>query len=257
LLTRAGSIGVLNAIGGKARQGFMPVSGPFPAGVSLNDPVGYANNPDLKPETSDKYFASVQYYLEPAGTLSVSAYRLFVDNMGIATDVITAEEAGYGDDPEYIGYTFLRPGNSPGTRQIDGVDVEYSQQLVFLPHFWRGLSIFGSVSRTIADQQMEDHVPKSANGGIRFSNHKFNAQLRCTWVAARFNTASGGEEQWQYERIMFDFSGGYRINQTYEITLTGRNILDSPIAVYSNEPGRLRSSTVFGPAWTLGIRGRF
>ena len=56
---------------------------------------------------------------------------------------------------------------------------------------------------------------------------------------------------------MFDFSGGYRINQTYEITVTGRNILNSPIATYSNEPGLLRSSARFGPAWTIGVRGRF
>ena len=56
---------------------------------------------------------------------------------------------------------------------------------------------------------------------------------------------------------MSDFSGSYRINHTYELTLTGRNILDSPIANYSNETGRLRSNTVFGPAWTLGVRGRY
>ncbi|MBM3851763.1 MAG: TonB-dependent receptor [Verrucomicrobia bacterium] len=214
-------------------------------------------NPDLKPETSDKFFVSLQHYLEPAGTLSISGYRLFVKNMGVGNQTITADDAGYADDPEYLGYTFLRPGSAPGRRRIDGVELEYSQQLVFLPRAWRGFSVFGSLARTIADARAEDLVPKSANGGLRYSNHRFNAQLRCTWAAARFNSASGGEEQWQYERIMFDFSGGYRLNQTYEITLTGRNILDSPIANYSNEPGRLRSSTVFGPAWTLGVRGRF
>ena len=42
-------------------------------------------NPDLKPETSDKYFASIQYYIEPAGTLSVSAY--------------TAESGKHGHEP--------------------------------------------------------------------------------------------------------------------------------------------------------------
>ena len=28
--------------------------------------------------------------------------------------------------------------------------------------------------------QLVDHVSKSANGGIRFGNHRFNAQLRAT-----------------------------------------------------------------------------
>jgi TonB-dependent receptor len=215
-------------------------------------------NPDLKPETSDKYFASVQYYLEPAGTLSLSGFRLFVENMGVSNQGISAAEAGYADDPEYFGYTFLRPGNSPGTRRIDGVELEYSQQLVFLPRALRGFSVFGSLSRTRADARVSSHVPKAANGGIRYGNHKFNAQLRCTWSAARLTASSATEGfQWQYERIMFDFSGGYRLNRTYELTLTGRNILNAPISSYTNEPGLVRVINRYGAAWTLGVRGRF
>ncbi len=214
-------------------------------------------NPDLKPETSDKYFASVQYYLEPAGTLSVSGFRLFVENMGSRDQSVTAEEAGYADNPEYTGYTFLRPGNAPGTRRIDGVEVEYSQQLVFLPRALRGFSAFGSLTRTRADQRILNHVPKSANGGLRYANHKFNAQIRCTWSAPRLTAANANEEQWQYERLMFDFSGGYKFNQTYELTVSGRNIFNEPIAGFANEPGILRVINRYGAAWTVGVRGRW
>lgn len=214
-------------------------------------------NPDLKPETSDKYFASVQYYLEPAGTLSVSGFRLMVENMGSVTQNISAAEAGYADDPEFSGYSFLRTGNASGTRRIDGVEIEYSQQLVFLPRALRGFSAFGSITRTRAGARVNNHVPKSANGGIRYSNHKFNAQVRATWSAPRFTNVTATEEQWQYERLMFDFSGGFKINQTYEVTVSGRNILNSPIEGYSNEPGRMRVINHYGAAWTIGVRGRW
>ncbi len=214
-------------------------------------------NPDLKPETSDKYFASVQYYLEPAGTLSVSGFKLFVENMGSAVRTITPEEAGYADDPEYAGYTFQRPSNAPGTRRIDGVEVEYSQQLVFLPRALRGFSVFGSLTRTRADTRIINHVPKSANGGIRYGNHKFNAQVRCTWSAPRLTAQNANEEQWQNERLMFDFSGGYKINQTYELTISGRNILNEPIEGFANEPGLMRVVNRYGAAWTIGVRGRW
>lgn len=216
-------------------------------------------NANLEPETSDKFFVSLQYFLEPAGTLSLSGYQLWVENMGSALTSLTPEQAGYADDPEYAGYTFLLPMNAPGTQRIDGVDLEYSQQLVFLPGAWRGLSVFGSISRTRVGMRLLQHVPKSANGGIRFSNYRFNVQLRCTWNAPRLSSinATTGEEIWQYERLMFDLSGGFKLSQTYEITLTGRNILNSPGASYPNEPGRLRSRTNFGAAWTLGIRGRW
>jgi len=214
-------------------------------------------NPDLKPETSDKFFASVHYYLEPAGTLSVSGFRLYVDNMGAGVRTITAAEAGYADDPEFIGYRFLRPENAPGTQRIDGVEVEYSQQLVFLPRALSGFSVFGSVTRTRSDQRVANHVPKSANGGVRYGTQRFNAQVRCTWSAPRFNSESATEELWQYERLMFDFSGGVRLNATYEVTISGRNILNAPIRTYSNTPGLLRAINHYGASWTVGVRGRF
>jgi TonB-dependent receptor len=214
-------------------------------------------NPELKPETSDKYFASVNYYLEPAGTISVRGFRLFVENMGSGTQTISAAEAGYADDPEFTGYRFLRPTNAPGTRRIDGVEVEYSQQLVFLPRALSGFSVFGSVTRTSSDSRVANHVPKSANGGLRYGNQRFNAQLRATWSAPRFNSSSATEELWQYERLLFDFSGGYRISGSYEITVSGRNILNGPIATYSNTPGLLRAINRYGASWTIGVRGKF
>ncbi|MBI4624462.1 MAG: TonB-dependent receptor, partial [Verrucomicrobia bacterium] len=214
-------------------------------------------NPDLKPETSNKYFASAQYFIEPAGTMSVSAYQLEVKNMGTSNTQISAEAAGYDDDPEYIGYTFLRPTNLDGIRKIKGVEFEYSQQLVFLPGFARGFSVFGSISRAAPDTRVASVVPKAANGGIRFSNHKFNLQLRATWASARATSFAATQTQWQYERLMFDVSGGYKLNPTYDLTLSGRNIANSPIRGYVNEPGILRVNQLYGAVWTMGIRGRF
>jgi hypothetical protein len=91
---------------------------------------------------------------------------------------------------------------------------------------------------------------------------------RISWRAERTDlrsldwnvTQTGGpstEEVREYGRLLFDFSGGYKISQTYEITVSGRNILNGPISTYSNEPGRLKVRTYFGPAWTIGVRGRW
>jgi iron complex outermembrane recepter protein len=214
-------------------------------------------NPNLKPEFSNKYFASVQYYLEPAGTIAVSAYRLNVKNMGSPRAPTTAEAAGYGDDPAYAGYTFTQVTNSSETQNMKGVDFEYSQQLVFLPGFWRGFSVFGSLSRTIAPRPLLGVVPKSANGGIRFSNVKFNVQLRATWQAAKIDGFATNEVRWHAERLLADLSAGYKINRTYELTLSGRNISDAFQDYYSNEPGLLRSREILGPVWTIGVRGRY
>ena len=216
-------------------------------------------NPELKPRESNKYYLTLEHHLEPAGTLSLSGFKLFVENMGTAYVDVDPATIGYADDPEYIGYRFQQVINGNARRRIDGLELEYSQQLVFLPGFWRGFSVFGSLARTAADAEVLDHVPKTANGGIRFSNQKFNAQLRGVWTSSRldFRDAPQNEEVWLYERTVFDFSGAYRLSRRFEITLTGRNILNSPIARYSNVTSHLSSRLLFGPAWTLGVRGRF
>ncbi|HUR59648.1 MAG TPA: TonB-dependent receptor [Opitutaceae bacterium] len=227
--------------------------------LSVNDTTFVVTlpNPDLKPETSNKYFASVQYYIEPAGNFSVSAYQLDVKNMGTSNTRISAEEAGLADDPEYIGYTFVRPTNLDGIRKIKGLELEYSQQLVFLPGWARGFSVFGSLTRAIPDVQLVNVVSKAVNGGVRFSNHKFNVQLRTTWAAPRLQSISATQRQWQYERIMFDLSAGYKLTPRYDLTVSGRNILNSPISGYVNEPGLMRTNFYYGAVWTIGVRGRF
>ena len=214
-------------------------------------------NPNLKPETSDKYFVSVQRYIEPAGTLSLSAYQLVVKNMGTTSELVSAAEAGYADDPEYAGYTFLRAANASGTRRIKGVDLEYSQQLTFLPGFLRGFSVFGSVSRTVPDAQIVNLSAKSANGGLRYGNHLFNAQVRFTWTAARLTSITAVRTQWERERLMFDLSGGYKLSRTYELTLSCRNVFNQALESYFNVPGTIAYKDNFGAVWTLGVRGRF
>ena len=214
-------------------------------------------NPNLKPETSDKYFVSAQYYIEPAGTITLSAYKLIVENMGTTSEIVSAAEAGYADDPEYNGYTFLRAANAAGTRRIKGIDLEYSQQLTFLPGFLRGLSVFGSVSRTVPDVQIVNLNSKSANGGLRFGNHRFNAQVRFTWTAARLTSITAARTQWERERLMFDLSGGYKISRTYELTLSCRNVFNQALESYFNVPGTIAYKDNFGAVWTVGVRGRF
>lgn len=217
-------------------------------------------NPALQPERSRKTFASLQYYYEPAGMIGVSAYRLDVENQLTARSEITAEQAGYGDDPEYAPYTFLSYLNGEGRAHTNGVSVEYNQQMTFLPGALKGLSVFGSLTRTIADRQQLRLVPKSANGGIRYRYGKFNVQVRATWQASRLMSQSTNAVNgwiWGRERTLVDLSGGYRLSKRIELMLSVRNVFNAPYQQYSNEPGRLQMYDVYGSLWNFGIKGTF
>ena len=217
-------------------------------------------NPNLKPELSRKSFASLQYYFEPAGMIGVSAYLLDVKNQLSARTSVSAETAGFADNPEYSAYDFLSYVNGDGAQHTNGVSVEYNQQMVFLPGALRGLSVFGSVTRTIADRQQLRLAPKSANGGVRFRYRNINVQLRSTWQAARLISSSTtvvNGDVWAKERLLIDISGGYKLTPRLELMLSVRNLLNAPAVQYSNEPGRLQLFDVYGSLWNFGIKGTF
>ncbi|MBI1900211.1 MAG: hypothetical protein HYS13_03720, partial [Planctomycetia bacterium] len=82
---------------------------------------------------------------------------------------------------------FISSVNLPGTQRTKGLTLEYSQQLVFLPGPLKGFSVFGSLTRNIADRQLLGNVPKSANGGIRYHYGRWDVQAaraRCEQNAA-------------------------------------------------------------------------
>ena len=217
-------------------------------------------NPALKPENSRKTFASLQYYFEPAGMIGVSAYRLDVKNQLNAREPVTAQQAGFADNPEYASYTFLSFLNGNGSQHTNGVSAEYNQQLTFLPGALKGLSVFGSVTRTIADRQQLRLAPKSANGGLRYRYGRFNLQVRSTWQAARLISSSTNAvngDVWAKERTLVDLSGGFKISRRLELMLSVRNIFNAPAEQYSNEPGRLQLYDVYGSLWNFGIKGTF
>jgi TonB-dependent receptor len=217
-------------------------------------------NSGLKPERATKYFTRLQYYFEPAGTLGVSAYVLDVkDKQLTGRSVDPAQVPDYGTDPNYQGYRFVSTVNLPGTQRTEGISVEYTQRLVFLPGLLKDLSVFGSLTRNIADRQLIGNVPKSANGGVRFHHGRIDLQVRSTWSSSKLvsiGTTTNGYV-WEKERVIGDASATYTLNRHVQILLSLRNLFNTPSYQYSNEPGRMFLYQHYGVLWNLGVKGTF
>ncbi|MDR2674093.1 MAG: TonB-dependent receptor [Opitutaceae bacterium] len=178
-------------------------------------------NPILKPERATKYYAGLKYYLNPAGSIGLSAYRLDIRDKQIngiqitqeqaeqqlgfplrdAIDLVVDNESGgsgsggggdeSGDDNNdvtviYTPITYRSTVNVAGTRTIYGVTFDYDQQLTFLPGFLKGLGVFGSYTWSEMQNAREDEeiigvINHSANGGIKYRYKRFNLQLRASW----------------------------------------------------------------------------
>lgn len=220
-------------------------------------------NPELKPEKSRKYFAGLQYFLEPSGVVGLSYYKLDVKDMQQTGLTVSPEDVGYNAS-DYPGYAFVSAQNAPGTSKTEGMIFEYSQQLTFLPGALKGLSVYGSLTRVIADGVRIGTPNKTANWGLKYRYRRFNAQINGTWQAAArlgavadtLTTANTGI-RWLEAREIWGISAGYKLTKHFELMVSGRNIFNAPSIQYSNVPGRIYLYDVYGSMWNAGIKGSF
>lgn len=221
-------------------------------------------NPLLKPEHSTKYFASLQYYLEPSGVVGVSAYQLEVKDMQVTGyEFSDPTQVGYSPD-DYPGYRYRSATNLPGVSINRGVTLEYDQQLTFLPGALRGLGLRGSVT-LIDPDGIRVNMPKTAaNWGLRYSYGKFDFQLtgnaqgkyRTSALSATATSPTNGI-LYHDARQLWNVSASYKIDSRFEVMLAGRNIFNAPDVIYSNIRDRVQQYSIYGSMWNVGIKGTF
>lgn len=220
-------------------------------------------NPLLKPEHSTKYYAGLQYYLEPSGVIGISAYQLDVKDMQVTGMTVNPEDVGYNPG-DYAGYTFRSAQNLPGTSTNKGVTLEYDQQLTFLPGALRGLGLRGSITKIDPDGERVNLPKTAANWGLRYSYGKFDVQLTGNAqgkyrTSALNNTPTTPNNGILYHaaRELWNVSASYKINRQFEVMLAGRNIFNAPDVIYSNVRSRVQQYSIYGSMWNVGIKGSF
>ncbi len=242
-----------------------PDYGNLGGAISVNDTTQTVTvpNPLLNPEHSTKYYASLQYYLEPAGIIAASVYHLDVKDMQVTGITIDPVQAGFSPD-DYSGYTFVSTVNQRGVSGTNGLVLEYDQQLTFLPGAFKGLGLRGSVTRVDPDG-VRVGVPKySANWGLRYGRGPVDFQLtgntqskyRTSALSNTPTTAANGILYHQ-DRTLWNISASYKVTPKLTLQLAGRNIFNAPDIVYSNIPSRVQLYSIYGSMWNVAIKASF
>lgn len=229
-------------------------------------------NPGLKPERSERLSLMAEYYFEPAGTLSVHVFQSDITNaIDDRAEGVTAEEAGFGNMPEYEGYFFRTYTNLDEKRTVRGIEVSYSQQLRFLPtEALRGLTVFGTYSHFAATPRPRTgtrFVPTILTGGVKWRYRKVSAEVNGTWTDKTFtgsNTVTAnalvgkaGEDEFFKPRLIVFTSLNYRLNSNLQLFVAGDRAYDSGKIWYYKSDGRIRQIENYGSQWSFGIKGEF
>ena len=242
-----------------------PDYGNLGGAISVNESTQIVTvpNPLLKPEHSTKYYASLQYYLEPSGIVAASIYRLDVKDMQVTGITINPEDAGFSES-DYSGYTYVSTINQPGVSSTNGATVEYDQQLTFLPGALKGLGLRGSL--TVVDPDtVSVKIPKySGNWGLRYGlgpvdfqlTGNYQAKYRTSALSNTLTTANNGI-LYHADRTLWNLSVTYKISKNFALQVAGRNIFNSPDIVYSNVRDRVQLYSVYGSMWNAALKATF
>jgi len=230
-------------------------------------------NTALLPWEADNFDLSLEYYFQKAGVLSAGVFRKDFSNFFGASVMPATPELlqKFGLEPEYAGYNILTTTNV-GDARVTGLELNYSQQLTFLPDFARGVSVFANGTSldlegsTIAD--FNAFVRRNGSWGVSLNRPRYSLMLKWIYrddqrLLAR--TGSGvppGTYQWLKGSLKLDINAEYRLQKHVSLFANARNITNEPYVLgYYNEGtpsyARQYNTQDFGVQYTLGVKGSF
>jgi len=234
------------------------------------------NNAGIKAWTARTTKVALEYYLEPVGLVSATAFQRDFENLfgSVVTRATPAFLALYGLNPATYGdYDVATQYNLPGRVRTSGVSFNYRQALTFLPPWARGVSVFANASaqRVTGDtsNSFSGFTPRVYNWGVSLARPRYT--VRANWnhtgpkrlgpVAAGRSIAPG-TYNWSSKRVVADLNADYRLSGGLTLFANLNNVFNDPVdnKVYgpaTPSEARFRQRQNYGSLWTLGLRGTF
>lgn len=227
------------------------------------------SNPGLKPQRSDNFDVSAEYYFEPVGLLSVSLFLKeitdfqYTDN---STLVPSGSDNGYNG--EYVNYRISTPRNG-GSARYRGIEFAYQQQFRFLPGLWKhfGLNLNYTVLETegnyggaVATTKLAGFVPKTANIGLDYIRSGWSVRVNAVWRGRFLAGISSNEALLQYQRprTQVDIKTKYNLSSRFGLFCDFENITyETENWIYYGNESRPGTVNRIAPKIVAGIQGTF
>ncbi len=243
-----------------------------------NKPTLTINNPSLLPQTSQNWDATLEYYFEPVGSLSVGWFHKDIRNYivsGIEGGTIgTGNDNGYNG--EYPGWTILTAANA-GAAVVQGWEFSYQQQFTFLPGVLKGLSgminytvltthgnfpVAGSLTNTAArtNGQIAGFVPRTANASLSWRYRGFSTRVLSNYATTfltSYSAATPYRNLYRVKRNLVNVGFAYQVRPTLTLTLDIDNLNNVAQKRYRGTPDNVEYYNYPGTTITVGVNGRF
>ncbi|MDP3070545.1 MAG: carboxypeptidase regulatory-like domain-containing protein [Opitutaceae bacterium] len=259
----------------------------YAGGVTLPDPENpqpgdqiTLSNASIKPWSAQTFNARIEYYLSGVGQLTFGAFRRDFENFFSNAQPIGGTEGLlelYSLDPAVYGaYPIVTQFNLDSTVRMQGLNASYKQALTFLPHWARGVQVFGnfSVQRLLGPagtSNFPGFIPRTASWGASLNRGRYSLranwnyrglQRRGTIASTATNGIEPGTFTWWSKRLYLDVNAEVFFYKRFAFYAAIRNIGSTPddVKVYGpNTPAvaRFRQRIDFGSLWSFGVKGTF
>ena len=255
------------SFGRAALSSFFPAESPDEVNQRLT-----VNNPGLKPQTARNWDASVEYYFEPVGQLSVGWFHkeirdYIIDNQEIRI-IPSGSDNGYNG--EYSGWT-ERTSVNGGTAVAQGWEFSYRQQFTFLPGLLKGLA--GSFNYTWIDthgmfdgtiyltrREVPGFIPHAANASLSWRYRSISARVLYNFTGENitsFNATSPALRLYRFSMKTVNAGLGYQLSPALNLSLDVANLFNEPQAWYRGFKDRPQRTLYNFVTITAGVNGRF
>jgi TonB-dependent receptor len=230
------------------------------------------NNPSLLPQMAANWDASLEYYFEPVGSLSIGWFRKKITDYivtGINTGTIgTGNDNGFSG--EYGGFTRLTTANA-GTAYAQGWELSYQQQFTSLPGLLKGLGTtmnftaleahgdFGGAG-ILQTREVEGFVPRSGNASVFWRHRGFTSRVILSYTGeyiTEYVAGSPGRNRYLFSRTVLNVGIGYQWRPAVTFSVEVNNLTNAPQAAYRGIPAHMQFKLYGGTTLTAGINGRF
>lgn len=227
------------------------------------------SNPALKPQYSENYDVSLEYYFEPVGLVSIGAFSKEISDF-IFQDRSRFVGAGAnnGFNGEYEGYNLITSANG-GSARYRGLELSFQQQFTFLPGFWKGfglnanytyLETRGDYGGAAVSTQVAGFKPRTSNVAISYRGAKLNVVAQWNWVGKWLVSNSTNPALLRFERprTQVDVKTRYTLSRRLSLFCDVENLFAEPLnenyLAYEDRAGQTRHTS---PKIVAGVQGRF
>ncbi|MBI5769816.1 MAG: TonB-dependent receptor [Verrucomicrobia bacterium] len=226
-------------------------------------------NPSLRPQYSDNFDATVEYYFEPVGSLTASAFMKQIDGFQYTDNSqFVGTGADNGFDGQYVNYRLTTTRNG-GSAKYRGLELAYQQQFTFLPGFWRGFGFYANYTRlltrgdyggTTVTTQVAGFVPKTGNVALTYLGHGFNLRLNAVWRSEYLvtNSTNIASVVYQEPKLQINFKSRYQFTRNTAVFCDIENLNKSPITeTWVGNKDRPNQTRIVVAKVVAGVSGRF